>query len=286
MTWFDETLHDVVQKKGFAQRFRVTRVVCRHKTDFQELVVFETPTFGRVLALDGVIQTTEADEFAYHEMLVHVPMFAHGRMRRVLIIGGGDGGTLREVLRHDVEEAVMVEIDRTVVDICREHMPSLSAGAFDDPRAELVIADGIAYVAGEGELFDAILVDSTDPVGPGEALFTAEFYGKCKKRLTPGGVLVTQNGVAFMQPQEITTTYRRLAPQFADAGFYVTAVPTYVGGLMALAWATDDASLRAVSEATLAERFAAAGVQTRYYTPAVHKAAFSLPAYVGRLLTL
>lgn len=281
MTWFAESLHDT---KGFAQRFQVKRVVCRHKTEFQELVVFETPAFGRVLALDGVIQTTEADEFAYHEMLVHVPLFAHGLMRRVLIIGGGDGGTLREVLRHDVDEAVMVEIDRTVIDICREHMPSLSAGAFDDPRAEVVIADGIAYVAGGGAPFDAILVDSTDPVGPGESLFTPEFYGKCKKRLTPGGVLVTQNGVAFMQPQEVTTTYRRLAPQFTDAGFYVTAVPTYVGGVMTLAWATDDASLRTVPEAALAERFATAGFETRYYTPAVHKAAFALPAYVARLL--
>lgn len=281
MTWFAESLHDA---KGFSQRFQVKRVVCRHKTDFQELVVFETPAFGRVLALDGVIQTTEADEFAYHEMLVHVPLFAHGRMRRVLIIGGGDGGTLREVLRHDVDEAVMVEIDRTVIDICREHMPTLSAGAFDDPRAEVVIADGIAYVAGGGAPFDAILVDSTDPVGPGESLFTPEFYGKCKKRLTPGGVLVTQNGVAFMQPDEVTTTHRRLAPQFADAGFYVTAVPTYVGGMMTLAWATDDASLRKLPEATLAERFAAAGFETRYYTPAVHKAAFALPAYVARLL--
>lgn len=285
MTWFDETLHDVVLKKGFAQRFLVNRVVCQHKTDFQDLIVFETPTFGRVLALDGVIQTTEGDEFAYHEMLVHVPLLAHGRVRRVLIIGGGDGGTLREVLRHDVERAVMVEIDRTVVDICREHMPSLSAGAFDDPRADLVITDGIVFVGEEGEPFDAILVDSTDPVGPGEALFTEDFYAKCKKRLTPGGVLVAQNGVPFMQPAEITNTYRRLAPQFADAGFYTTAVPTYVGGLMTLAWATDDKALRAVPEATLAARYAAAGLKTRYYTPAVHAAAFSLPPYVSRLMT-
>ena len=284
MKWFDETLHDQVQDQGFTQRFEVTRVVHRERTEFQDLIIFETPAFGRVLALDGIVQTTEGDEFAYHEMLVHVPMFAHRRARRVLILGGGDGGTLREVLRHDVEAVIMVEIDRAVVDACRAHVPSLSAGAFEDARTELVIADAAAYVADGDQKFDVIIVDSTDPVGPGAKLFLEKFYADAKQRLAAGGVLVAQNGVPFLQSEEITTTYRRLAPLFADVGFYVTAVPTYVGGLMTLAWATDDAELRLLSPATLAERYAAAGFETRYYTPGVHVASFALPPYVTRLM--
>lgn len=284
MKWFDETLHDQVQNQGFTQRLEVTRIVHGERTEFQDLMIFETPAFGRVLALDGIVQTTEGDEFAYHEMLVHVPMFAHGHARKVLIVGGGDGGTLREVLRHDVEAVAMVEIDRAVIDACRAHMPSLSAGAFEDARVELVIADAAAYVADGGEDFDIIIVDSTDPIGPGANLFSEKFYADGKRRLGAGGVLVTQNGVPFLQAEEVTATYRRLAPLFADVGFYVTAVPTYIGGRMTLAWATDDAGFRALSPATLAGRYAAAGFETRYYTPDVHVASFALPPYVTRLM--
>ena len=284
MKWFDETLHDGVVNHGYAQRFEVSRIVCRHKTDFHDLVIFETPHFGRVLALDGIIQTTEKDEFAYHEMLAHVPLFALAAPERVLIIGGGDGGVLREVLRHGVEKATMIEIDRTVVDLCREHMPSLSNGAFEDPRAELLISDGVKFVAETIDTFDVIIIDSTDPVGPGEVLFSEAFYADCKKRLTPGGILVTQNGVPNFQGEEVTNSYRRLSTQFADVSFYLTVVPTYVGGSMALGWGTDDADLRKQTEADIAPRFTAAGFATRYYTPGVHAAAFALPPFISNLL--
>jgi spermidine synthase len=284
VTWFNEELYTRVVDHGYRQSFRVLREIARLKTEFQEMAIFDTPYFGRVLALDGVIQATERDEFVYHEMMAHVPLFAHGAARNVLIIGGGDGGVLREVLRHPVERATMVEIDGGVVDFCREHMPGLNAGAFDDPRTELLIADGIRYVAESERRFDVILIDSTDPVGPGEALFTDAFYADCKRRLTPGGVLVTQGGVPFFQPDEIRDIRRRLQPLFRDSGCYLIAVPTYVGGLMALGWATDDVSLREVPDSTLAERCRAAGFATRYYAPGVHRAAFRLPPFVGTLL--
>ena len=265
MTWFDEALHDGVTGQGYTQRFHVTRVIHHEASEVQDLLVFETPRFGRVLALDGVVQTTEGDEFIYHEMLVHVPMVAHGAARRVLIIGGGDSGALREVLRHPVERATMVEIDRSVVDLCREHMPSLGAGAFEDPRTDLVIADGIRYVADSADAFDVIIVNSTDPIGP-------------------GGVLVTQCGVPFFQGSEVTDSYRWLTPHFADVAFYVIAVPTYVGGFMTLGWASDDASLRSRTVDEITERVAGLGLATRYYTPGVHVGAFALPGYVGELI--
>ncbi len=284
MRWFDEGLH-LASGTGYAQRFEITRVVCREKTDYQDLMIFETPAFGRVLALDGIVQTTERDEFAYHEMLAHVPLLSHGAAARVLIIGGGDGGTLREVLRHrTVENATLVEIDRAVVERCREHLPGLSGGAFEDPRTDLVIGDGVEYVARSGGSFDVIIVDSTDPTGPGEGLFGEAFYAGCKRRLAAGGVLAAQNGVPFFQADELVRTWRRLTPFFADVAFYTTAVPTYVGGMMALAYATDDMDLRRLPEAVIAERFRVAGFVTRYYTPAVHAAAFALPRFIEEML--
>ena len=274
--WFDETLHS-----GYHQGFRVKEVLFENKTEHQHLVIFESQDFGRVMALDGVIQTTERDEFVYHEMLAHVPLFAHGNAKDVLIIGGGDGGLLREVLRHpEVERAVQVEIDQAVIDMCVEYLPLHSNGAYDNPKAEIVIGDGIDYVQSCERQFDVILSDSTDPIGPGEVLFTSPFYEGIKRCLKPGGVFAAQNGVAFMQPDEVSTTHQRLSPLFDDCHFYAAAVPTYVGGIMTFAWASDNAALRNASTATLAQRLANSGINTRYYTPALHAGSFALPQYL------
>jgi spermidine synthase len=284
VTWVDEQLYVGPRDLGYTQRFRADAVICRHKSAFQELVVFDTCGFGRVLMLDGVVQATERDEFIYHEMMTHVPLFAHGAAKRVLVIGGGDGGILREVLRHPIEQVTMVELDPDVVAVCRKHMPSLSKGAFDDRRTRLLFTDGVKFMAESAESFDVIIVDSTDPIGPGEVLFTESFYADCRHRLTSGGVLVTQNGVPLLQPEETTTTSRRLGRVFTDSGFYVAAIPTYVGGLMTMGWASDNPALRRQSTDVLDRRFRAAGFETRYYTPALHIASFVLPAYVERLL--
>jgi spermidine synthase len=278
--WFTETLHPWLN-----QGLRMDRVLYRETTEHQDLIIFENEKFGRVLTLDGVVQTTEGDEFVYHEMLTHVPLTAHGNARRVLIIGGGDGGMAREVLKHpEVEHLTMVEIDRAVVDMSAEHLPSLSAGAFDDARFELVITDGAAYVAETDDRFDVIIVDSTDPIGPGEVLFTAEFYANCKRCLTEGGIVVTQIGVPFVQGTEVTNSWKRLGQSFADVWFFVAPVPTYQGGFMAFGWATDDAAKRKTDLAVLEERFAASNVATCYYTPAVHQGSFALPRFILDLL--
>ena len=274
--WFDETLHS-----GYHQGFRVKDVLFESKTEHQHLVIFESVDFGRVMALDGVIQTTERDEFVYHEMLAHVPLFAHGAAKDVLIIGGGDGGLLREVLRHpEIERAVQVEIDQAVIDMCVEYLPRHSNGAYENPKAEIVIGDGIDYVRNCDRQFDVILSDSTDPIGPGEVLFTSPFYEGIKRCLKPGGVFAAQNGVAFMQPDEVSTTHKRLSPLFDDCRFYAAAVPTYVGGIMTFAWASDNAALRSVPAETIAQRVKDSGIKTRYYTPALHSGSFALPQYI------
>lgn len=277
--WSVETLH-----ADYRQCLREDRVLYDSETAHQRLRVFENATFGRVLTLDGVVQTTEGDEFIYHEMMAHTPILAHGAARRVLIVGGGDGGMAREALRHQsVEHVTMVEIDAGVVEFSKEYLPSLSAGAFDDPRLNLVIADGAAFMRDSDETFDVIIVDSTDPIGPGEVLFTDSFYGHAKRRLSRGGVIVTQNGVPFLQGEELTGTMRAFKALFADWTCYLATIPTYAGGPMAFGWGTDGAA-RQVDLATLQARFETAGLQTRYYTPAAHLAAFALPGYVAKLM--
>ena len=280
MKRFVEALH-----KGYGQSFEVERVLYRDQTEHQDLIIFETPTFGRVMALDDIVQVTTRDEFVYHEMMTHVPILAKGDVTDVLIIGRGDRGILREVLRHKtVQRATMVEIDSTVVDLAKEHFPELSAGGFDDPRTNLIITDGVKFVAETDQRFDVVIVDSTDPLGPGEVLFTESFYADCHRVLKDGGVLVTQNGVPFFQGQEVTDTFKRMGRSFKDNGFYTAVVPTYIGGFMTLGWGSDDAGLRDVPLDTLRQRFTAAGLKTRYYTPGLHQASFALPQFILDLM--
>ncbi len=265
----------------YGQYFKVDKVLFEHKTEHQHLVIFNNKQFGNVMALDGVIQTTEKDEFIYHEMLTHVALFAHPEPKRVLIIGGGDGGILRETLKHqNIERVVQVEIDGSVIDMCKKYFPKHSNGAFENERAEIVIADGMEYVKTATETFDVIISDSTDPMGPGEVLFSNDFYRLAKERLNPNGIMVTQNGVCFMQIDEVINTRKRMGPLYKDQTFYASPVPTYVGGIMTLAWATDDASLKSQSVEVITKRFEQSKIKTRYYNPSIHVGAFALPQYV------
>ena len=242
MRWFDELLYSDRSSLGYIQRFRVDKVLKEIKTKRQHVLIFETPYFGRVLVIYGVVQTTEKDEFSYHEMLSHVPILAYGKVKSVLIVGGGDGGVLKQVLRHrGVTIVIVVEIDETVIELCEEYLPLISEGAFKNPRTNLVIDDGFSDLAKTTDSYDVIIVDSTDPFGPGEALFTEQFYNNCHSRLKMNGILVSQNGVPFSQngvpftqEQEFVSSYNRLQNIFKDTTFYLTVVPTYVGGYMAL----------------------------------------------------
>lgn len=280
MKEFNETLYDAV-----SQTFRIDKLYFEHKTEHQHLMIFHNALLGRVMTLDGVVQTTEKDEFIYHEMMAHVPILSHGMAKRVLIIGGGDGAMLREVLKHDkVESITMVEIDEEVINMAKEYLPNHSAGAFEDPRANIVIADGMDYVRNTEQKFDVIISDSTDPIGPGEVLFSEDFYAYCKKILTHDGIICTQNGVPFFQIDELTDTARRMGKHFRDQTFYSAAVPTYYGGIMTFAWGTDNTELRSISTETLQHRFDQSGISTRYYTPEIHLASFALPRYLQQAL--
>jgi len=282
-SWINESLYP-----DWGQRFLVKRELARVQSDFQDIVIFESTSHGRVMVLDGVIQITERDEFVYQEMLTHVPLLAHGNATNVLIIGAGDGGVLRRVLQHrGVKRAVMVEIDGEVIRLCKEHLADISGDAWNDPRADVIVGDGIDYVKrAPDSTFDVIIVDSTDPIGVGEVLFTDEFYQNCARILTPRGLVVNQCGVPFMQADELRETSLRRGQFFPFVSAYVAAVPTYVGGFMTLGFSAKDAGLTVVPVETIRDRARGAGILglTRYWTPEIHAGAFNLPPYIAENL--
>ena len=282
MAWIDEALYP-----DWRQSFHVKQELVRERSRHQDILIFESSRYGRVMMLDGVVQVTEADEFAYAEMIAHVPLLNAGPAERVLIIGAGDGGVLRRVLQHrGVQQAVMVEIDEAVIRLARQHMPELSGTAWADHRADVIIGDGIKFVfEAAPQSFDVIIVDSTDPVGPGETLFTGAFYEQCARILSAAGTLVNQCGVPFLQGPELASSTKLRQAAFPNVGAYLVAAPTYIGGFMALGIASGG-SIDPPGEAALHARASAAGLvgHTRYWTPAIHQAAFALPPYISATL--
>jgi len=271
---FIETLYP-----DWGQTYSISKEILRETTEHQDLMIFENPMFGRVMTLDGIVMLTEADEPIYHEMLAHVPLFTHDNPSSVLIVGGGDGGILREVLKHSsIQRVVLVEIDGSVIEMSKKYFPKVSDGAFDDHRVEVIIQDASEYVRETSETFDVIICDSTDPVGPGAVLFTSAFYADCKELLREKGIFVNQNGVPFLQTGELGLTLKNRSPHFRYVGFYTAPVPTYVGGAMAFGWASDWEYQ--VTEEELQKRAGSLAATLFYYTPAIHKASFALPNFM------
>jgi spermidine synthase len=270
--WFEETYREV-----FRVGLRVKKWFHRSQSEFQRIDIFDSEIFGRVLGLDGVLNTSEGAEAFYHEQMVHPAMVSARSARRVLLIGGGDGGTAREVLRHPcVESLVMVEIDGEVVEACKRHLSTIGS-AWEDPRLELIIGDGAAYVArGDLEPFDVILLDGTDPEGPGEALYTANFYGNCRARLAEGGVFALQSASPFIQREIFFRAQARLRAAFPSVHPYFGPAPLYCSGVWSWTHASDGVDPLAIDEA----RLAAIEAGCFYYNREIHRAAFVQPNFI------
>src|SRR5882672_11090582 len=233
--------------KGYAQSMELSGPpLVEEKSQFQRIRIFHTVANGRVMTLDDIVQITTRDESAYAEMLTHLPIFEHGKVERVMIVGGGDLSIADEALKHKgVKEVVLVDIDDRVVELCREHFGAINARAFKDKRLKIEIADAFEYLGRKEakQRFDLIIADRPDPVGPGKALFGETFYDRVRAALKPGGFATFQTGVPFYQPWEITDALKELAQFFPQSGLYLTVVPSYVGGFMALSWAGSGAPL-------------------------------------------
>jgi len=274
--WISETFH-----AHWRPSMRADKVLHEVKTDHQHLVIFENEFWGRVLLLDGVFQLTTRDEFVYHEMMAHIPLMALERPAKVLIIGGGDGGLLREVLKHpSVKSATLVEIDQSVIDTALEYYPEIGRKAFKDKRVNVVITDGRQFVAETAETFDVVIADSSEPIGPSAVLHTRAFFADCKRCLKPGGVFITQSGLPFHQPKHLERTTKALASLYEDVHPYAFTHPCYFGGEFTAVWASDDKSLRQATPAVIGRRMSRRGIKTRYWTPQIQQGAFALPRYI------
>lgn len=262
---------------------KVDRQLCTCRSEYQRIDVFESAEFGRILAIDGYIMLTERDEFIYHEMITHVPMAVHPNVRDVLVIGAGDGGTVRELARYrDIERIDMVEIDPLVVDVCRKYLPGTACG-LDDPRVKIHYEDGIKFISMKENEYDLIIVDSTDPVGPGEGLFTKEFYANCRKALREDGIMVNQHESPFYDEDAkvCRKTHMLIADSFPISLVYQAHIPTYPSGHWLFGFASK--KYHPVDDLN-ASAWELRGIRTRYYTTRLHKGAFALPAYVEDLL--
>ncbi len=280
---FKERLH-----KGYAQAMELEgKPLVDEKSQYQHIKIFDTVANGRVMTLDDIVQITTRDESAYAEMLTHLPMFEHGKVERVMIVGGGDLSIADEALKHSrVKEVVLVDIDGRVVELCKKHFKMINAKAFKDKRLTIEIADAFEYLGrpeSKGR-FDLIIADRPDPVGPGKALFGETFYDRIKHALKAGGFATFQTGVPFYQPWEITEALKELSQFFPQSGLYLTVVPTYIGGFMALSWAGKGARLgMAPGIARAKAAFKRSKIQTDYYNADIHAAAFALPEWIRRL---
>lgn len=262
---------------------QVDRQLYSSQSEFQRIDIFSSKEFGRFLTLDGYMMLTQKDEFIYHEMMVHVPMAVHPKVRKVLVIGGGDGGTARELIRYPaIEQIDVVEIDEEVVSACRTHLAQTACG-FDDERVRLYYEDGLKYVRRYEDAYDLILVDSTDPFGPGEGLFTKEFYGNCYKALKADGIMVNQHESPFYPNDAVAMqrAHKRIVDSFPISKVYQAHIPTYPSGHWLFGFASKRYHPLADQDA---DRWKALGIQTRYYNEQLHKGAFALPNYVEEML--
>lgn len=276
--WYTENHTDNVRFS-----MKVDEVLVTREGDFQRIDVLRTKEFGRVLVLDGYLMLTEKDEFIYHEMIVHVPMAVNPDIKKVLVIGAGDGGTIRELAKYDtIEHIDMVEIDKAVVDVCKEYLTQ-TACALDDERLSIYYEDGLKYVRTKSDEYDLIIVDSTDPFGPGEGLFTREFYGNCFKALTGNGILINQHESPYYtdDAKAMQRAHRQIKSVFPVSTVYQFHMPTYPSGHWLFGFASKGLDpVKDLKE----ETFNNIGLELRYYNTEVHKGAFALPNYVKNLL--
>ena len=276
--WFSEK-----HTKDVKFSIRVDKQIYSGQSEYQRIDIFDTPAFGRVLVLDGYLMLTEKDEFIYHEMIVHTPMAVHPNVKDVLVIGAGDGGVVRELTRYpEIEQIDLVEIDQLGVEVCKKYPPQ-TACRFDDPRVQIHYEDGLKFVRTCEDEYDLIIVDSTDPFGPGEGLFTREFYGNCYKALKEDGIMVNQHESPFYDEDATACqrAHKRIVESFPISRVYQAHIPTYPSGHWLFGFASKKYHpLRDLQEA----RWNLRGLSCKYYTTTLHKGAFYLPAYVEELL--
>ena len=271
--------------KKYNQNITIEKIITSQKSKFQNILIFDSKYFGRILTLDKVIQITEFDHFYYSEMLSHIPIITHGKVKRVLIIGGGDGAIAHEVLKHNsIKEVFICEIDQDVINLSIKYLKKINFGSLKNPKVKILIEDASQFIKRNNfkNYFDLIIADRPDPIGPGKNLFKIKFYKDIKNALSNSGIAVFQNGVPFFQKKELKDTMKHLKSTFNYSGVYLTVVPTYIGGYMALTWSSNAID---ISKKVNLDKHSKVinKLNTQYYTKEIHYTSFILPKWIKEI---
>ena len=279
----NKELYHEITPEGFGIAIEKDKHLFSDKSPFQEVDVFSSRAFGNVLTLDGLMMVTERDEFFYHEMIVHIPMLTHPNPENILVIGGGDGGTVRELLKHDsVKHIDMVEIDGMVIDVSKKYFPTVSCG-LDNPKVSVLVQDAIDFIKDKENVYDVVLIDSTDPIGPGEGLFNENFYNNVKRSLKKGGIVVPQTEGPFGQRENMRKTYKLLRKVFKHVAPYVGPMPTYPGGYWSWGFCSTDVEIPLDSSKIDEKRASKISSSCKIYNRDLHSAVFRVPNFVKEL---
>ena len=271
--------------KKYNQNITIEKIITSQKSKFQNILIFDSKYFGRILTLDKVIQITEFDHFYYSEMLSHIPVITHGKVKRVLIIGGGDGAIAHEVLKHNsIKEVFICEIDQDVINLSIKYLKKINFGSLKNPKVKIIIEDASQFIKRNNfkNYFDLIIADRPDPIGPGKNLFKIKFYKDIKNALSNSGIAVFQNGVPFFQKKELKDTMKHLKSTFNYSGVYLTVVPTYIGGYMALTWSSNTID---IAKQVNLDKYSKVinKLNTQYYTKEIHYTSFILPKWIKEI---
>lgn len=280
--FFEETVPGILSTTKTA--IKIKKKIFSGKSPYQKLEVMDTFPFGRILVLDGIVQLSQEDEFIYHEMLIHPAMFYHPDPKKVLIIGGGDGGALREVLKHPVQEAYLVDIDKKVVEVSQKYLPFVSKGAFKNKRAKIFIEDGIKFVKKYKNFFDVIIIDSTDPLGPSIDLFSQNFYRNVFKALTKNGIISIQSGCLFEQFSHLEKIFKKIKKIFPFVKIHKTCVPCLQCSSEYSFTIAAKFNLAKVTFKNLEKKFKKLNLKSKYYSPKIHFSSVVLPKYLKEKL--
>ncbi len=265
--------------KNIGQFFKIDEIILKKKTKYQEILIFKNKKIGKILAIDNIIQTTSFDEFIYHEMICFIPIFSHKNPKNILIIGGGDGGCLKEILKINyINSITLVELDKKIIKYSKKYLYEIHKNSFYNKKIKILIDDGFIFLKKNTQKYDIIIIDSTDPIGPGKALFSKKFYTYCKNSLNENGIIVGQNGTYMYQKKNIINNFKIFKKLFQFQGFYQATIPTYFGGNMLFIWGSNNIDLKKINLKNLKNKIKL--FHFKYYNFSIHINSFYLPQYL------
>jgi spermidine synthase len=282
--FFEKAIPNLRIEETTKLAIKIKKKIFSGRSKYQKIEIIDTYPLGRILVLDGIIQLSQVDEFIYHEMITHLPLLYYPNPKKVLIIGGGDGGTLRETLKHPIKEVYLVEIDKKVIDISKKYLPFVSKNVFRERRVKIFIGDGLKFIKNYKNFFDVIIIDSTDPIGPSVSLFSKKFYQEVYRALNKNGIMITQSGTLFAQFSQVKKIFNNLKTVFPFVKIHLATIPAYGEGEFSFTVGSKKVNLERINPAVIKNIYKKINLKTKYYSPEIHFSSAILPKYLEEKL--